>query len=404
MTLRRLTLFLFAITLLLATHSATTVFAGGGATAQPCPPSGVWPPGCVPPNNGGAGQPCPPSGKWPAGCIPPNNGSGAGQPCPPSGKWPAGCIPPNNGGGAGQPCPPSGKWPAGCIPNGGGHTGELQIISFNASNRPQPDGSDQVSFSWNVANAQSVEIWVGYAYDYTMTKRQVGASGSAVLTSFDSTLRLATAGIIARNAQGQVVEQTMQVRFGCVHDYFFPDATVNVPLSVCAATAAESFDVVWQPFERGFMVYAQARVDEDGGLDAPFYARYGNYENYPPAYIAVFIEQSSVNPHNPRYFVEVDQWQEGQPVDDPSLQPPDGLLQPVRGFGKMWRDIPSLREQLGWATAPEMPSTIRYQWVDYPIFFGFNIIYYEMPMGMVAMYTPERSNFNDNWAYIGVNR
>ncbi len=59
------------------------------------PESGPWPP-CA--TGGGTaatptpvGQPCPTSGKWPAGCIPPSAGA---QPCPSSGKWPPGCVPP----------------------------------------------------------------------------------------------------------------------------------------------------------------------------------------------------------------------------------------------------------------------------------------------------------------------
>jgi hypothetical protein len=41
------------------------------------------------------------------------------------------------------------------------------------------------------------------------------------------------------------------------------------------------------------------------------------------------------------------------PEVDPNLVPPDGLLQPARGFGKLWRMNQRVREQLGWATTPE---------------------------------------------------
>ncbi|MFW5749092.1 MAG: hypothetical protein ACOCYT_05710 [Chloroflexota bacterium] len=33
--------------------------------------------------------------------------------------------------------------------------------------------------------------------------------------------------------------------------------------------------------------------------------------------------------------------------------PPPGLLEPVRGFGKVWRTIPGVRDSLGWALQPE---------------------------------------------------
>jgi hypothetical protein len=34
--------------------------------------------------------------------------------------------------------------------------------------------------------------------------------------------------------------------------------------------------------------------------------------------------------------------------------PPAGLFEPVRGFGKVWRNEPGVRDRLGWATAQEM--------------------------------------------------
>jgi hypothetical protein len=49
-----------------------------------------------------------------------------------------------------------------------------------------------------------------------------------------------------------------------------------------------------------------------------------------------------------------DDWRPGMAESDPSLIPPEGLLQPVRGFGKVWREDPALREAIGWALAPEV--------------------------------------------------
>lgn len=109
-----------------ATHLAIDDQVRAG---EPCPPSGVWPPGCMPGGGGGgAGEPCPPSGVWPPGCNPNGGGGSApapGAPCPPSGVWPPGCNPNGGGGGApapapapGAPCPASGPWPPGCTPSG----------------------------------------------------------------------------------------------------------------------------------------------------------------------------------------------------------------------------------------------------------------------------------------------
>jgi hypothetical protein len=49
---------------------------------------------------------------------------------------------------------------------------------------------------------------------------------------------------------------------------------------------------------------------------------------------------------------------------DPSIVPPEGYYQPVRGFGKLWRE--ELRSALGWALAPERSYTAQYQEADVP--------------------------------------
>jgi hypothetical protein len=53
------------------------------------------------------------------------------------------------------------------------------------------------------------------------------------------------------------------------------------------------------------------------------------------------------------WFCYNDSFQEGEPETDPALVPPDDLIQPKRGFGKLWRTQPGLRDSLGWAVTPE---------------------------------------------------
>jgi hypothetical protein len=48
-----------------------------------------------------------------------------------------------------------------------------------------------------------------------------------------------------------------------------------------------------------------------------------------------------------------DSWTSAEPESDPTIVPPAGLYQAVRGFGKVWREFPQVREGLGWALAPE---------------------------------------------------
>jgi hypothetical protein len=50
--------------------------------------------------------------------------------------------------------------------------------------------------------------------------------------------------------------------------------------------------------------------------------------------------------------------------------PPSGLVEPILGFGKVWRDQPGVRQALGWATAGEMPGAGRFQ-----LFFGGDMVW-----------------------------
>jgi hypothetical protein len=53
------------------------------------------------------------------------------------------------------------------------------------------------------------------------------------------------------------------------------------------------------------------------------------------------------------WYSFADTFEEGDPESDPRFAPPAGKQQPIRGFGKVWRENPGLREQLGWALAKE---------------------------------------------------
>ena len=63
------------------------------------------------------------------------------------------------------------------------------------------------------------------------------------------------------------------------------------------------------------------------------------------------------------WFVYEDLFQEGDLESDPGIVPPDdSLLQPVRGFGRLWRDNSEVRELLGWATTDEFGFVTSYEY------------------------------------------
>ena len=57
-----------------------------------------------------------------------------------------------------------------------------------------------------------------------------------------------------------------------------------------------------------------------------------------------------------------DSFVQGQAESDPQIAPPEGRFQPIRGFGKLWRENPEVRKILGWALGLEQGHTTRYEY------------------------------------------
>lgn len=92
----------------------------------------------------------------------------------------------------------------------------------------------------------------------------------------------------------------------------------------CPVDEVRTVTAVTQDFERGILVWR-----EDEGLIYVVYDA-GGWEAYPDA------------------------WQEGMPETDPAFgPPPDGKIQPRRGFGLVWAEQQGVREALGWALNEE---------------------------------------------------
>lgn len=72
---------------------------------------------------------------------------------------------------------------------------------------------------------------------------------------------------------------------------------------------------------------------------------------------------SEDDPNQGDWFCYTDTFVDGDAEIDPEIVPPDDLLQPRRGFGKVWRTVPGVREQLGWAVTPEFGFVSPYTYV-----------------------------------------
>ena len=124
------------------------------------------------------------------------------------------------------------------------------------------------------------------------------------------------------NVDGQLRGMNL-LRIACDHPWFFeprPDRCLFAP-AIGTPAAIQSFEhgtMVWLQSTRTIWVlYANQRVDRFDDL---------------------FLE--------------------GMPEFDARFSPPSSqLLQPIRGFGQVWREHDTVRSRLGWALAPERGYT-----------------------------------------------
>jgi len=88
----------------------------------------------------------------------------------------------------------------------------------------------------------------------------------------------------------------------------------------------EVVQAAWMPFESGHMFWREDTNE-------------------------IFVLINAEDEFAGSFSVYQDTWREGMPETDPEIQAPEGLLQPVRGFGQAWRTYPGVRDSLGWGTS-----------------------------------------------------
>lgn len=77
----------------------------------------------------------------------------------------------------------------------------------------------------------------------------------------------------------------------------------------------------------------------------------------------IWVQTASAD-GQPVWSVYNDTFEEGMPETDPTLDElaPEGTQQPIRGFGKLWRENPEIQERLGWALDDEVGYVTRYEY------------------------------------------
>lgn len=132
-------------------------------------------------------------------------------------------------------------------------------------------------------------------------------------------------------------------------------ASATLPPEVAPTPYVCQASVIEQSFERGFMFWVGRSTTEKCQTDHSFEPGSGEI------WVAIFDESRQ----HGKWLIFVDDWNEqSDPASDPTLTPPANTSQPVRGFGKVWRErlTDQERQELGWATGIELPYTKEYRY------------------------------------------
>ncbi|MBN1813452.1 MAG: hypothetical protein JXA14_16565 [Anaerolineae bacterium] len=203
-------------------------------------------------------------------------------------------------------------------------TEELAILSFTVA-VGDIEGGKKLTFSWQTTGAVRATIVSGTSQRFPQ-RWEVGPNGTYEVGPESTGYRNPQMTLSAYDSLGNAVSNTIWAEWPCEYAYFFEPAPAACPLYEPSATWAAE-----QPFENGRMAWLEEVRGETFVTQRQILVFYndGKYEQYQDA------------------------WMEGQPESDPSIVPPSGLYQPIRGFGKVWRENTSVRDNLGWATVPE---------------------------------------------------
>jgi uncharacterized protein YkwD len=195
---------------------------------------------------------------------------------------------------------------------------------------------DMVSLMWQTAHADEVTL-----YQLRPTGEFGGYWSVAAAGVMTHTIALTARNesrfvLTAVNGAEIMVQADVTIHLTCPDSWFFVPAP-----DICPAEPALVSQAAEQQFEQGTMLW----VAETGLI----YVLYADGQQ-------------------PQWQVFVDEWQAGDPIDDPGLVPPPGLYQPQRGFGLVWREQPQVQDRLGWAVAAEEGYETAVQATSYPLY------------------------------------
>jgi hypothetical protein len=234
------------------------------------------------------------------------------------------------------------------------------LIDYFEASPAVVDPGDQIILEWHTTNALTVTVW------HLMPTGQFGhfwTAGPVGSMAYDVSIHernRTSFALTAIDERGRTETASTSVTLRCPDQWFF-----DSPPEICPAEQALHSVGAEQRFQHGYMVWV---AGED--------------------HIYVLFEDESI----PKWSVFEDKWDEEQHEKDPELIPPDGLLQPIRGFGLIWRQEPAIRERLGWAVGEEVGYSLSVQRTSYA---KYNDTFIQARDGSIWHLLPERSGWKN---------
>ncbi len=239
--------------------------------------------------------------------------------------------------------------------------GEGPVIVYFRANVTEADPGDTITLEWQSSGGNQATLY------HLLRSGQYGRFWEVELTgSMEYSIPAESRNwegfdLFVHDDAGRKARTGLMVTLRCPDTWFFSPAPDECPSSPAIFT-----DGAEQHFEHGVMLWNRAEdriyvlFDDEAYLDW-------------------------------KTFTDV--WNEGDPESDPSIMPPAGLYQPVRGFGLVWREEAGVRDRLGWAVDTEAGYPTAIQRTSR---FKYNVTYVKALDGGVWELGPEGSE----WSHI----
>ncbi len=182
-------------------------------------------------------------------------------------------------------------------------------------------GGDTLTVNWDVSGLDEVRVYLTYTgMNDNVVPPTYTNDGSVTLVAPEGVRSVGVA--LDDTNTNRLAEIT--VPLSCSVEWFAPSN------EHCPSAPPQTIQAAYQPFEGGYMVWRQ-----DTELIVIYFADTNSFMLRPDTYTEGDIT-----------FPEA---------------PPEGLLQPINGFGKVWVEEESLRDRLGWALSVEQGYAMTYQ-------------------------------------------